>query len=178
MLKMRNFCHRHIILTRPFAPRLAPSLLGSLLSPLAPLPLSTSTYAASHNEVETSTETDDEASFSKEVVLGQGDLLSYLSKELASSSDSTRRIALTAPTGHGKSLLLASLEFPPESSVNTIRVEPNAKTTPWSSARRLLKSFKKFAKGVEEDRDLMPLLNDVFKTATAALSDNTSTSSR
>ncbi|GMH72139.1 hypothetical protein TL16_g05837 [Triparma laevis f. inornata] len=121
-----------------------------------------------------STETDDEAS--AEILRGQDELIAKLSNALTSDNKSTNRIALTAPTGHGKSLLLRSIPFPPNALVNSVRVELNAKTTPWSSARRLLRTFRKYTEGMgEEDKELLPLLDDVFKKRGGAESEGNPT---
>ena len=126
---------------------------------------STLTHSVAQSEnFDCSTDTDDK---SVEVLRGQEETVEAIRRNLARDKGGTNRVALTAPTGMGKSLILANL-LPKDALVNRCRAEPNARTTPWSTCRKLMRLLKSYTQDVEE-QELLPLLNDVFPKVRAQL---------
>ena len=98
-------------------------------------------------------------------IQGREDEKKEITSTLAQSP--VQSVCIIGESGLGKSALLATFATPPDAFVVNHRPTTTQKQTPWSTARRLCRAFKKLAGGLsQESQKLVGLLDDVFPRAT------------
>ena len=121
----------------------------------------TSSYSANFREIDsTTTDREDKGDVHLE---GRDDIMKSMSDILETSPS----VCVLGARGFGKTAVLNQFPTPEFSKVVSFRPEAYSKKTPWSTARRLMRSFKKHSFSLPPDSlKLLGLLEDVFAKKT------------